>query len=458
MHEKLLERFNSQSSAWITDGYAAELRCIRQSRGSELFIHDGMLTLAPPWACDLLNPQNDMHLETANLFADQQSATDLTRDSLVSLVRTAATGCIKLNALTATLRIVERPIDYYSEVTMRDRWTFPLHLQVQGDKAPPLSPLEAAAIDDALRQASPPFDGFADLSHWLNLNGALDGTRPSNITVKVLPPIELLLTDSKFENEQLTLRLRCSASADFNQIRLAARIVPGTVSAGRLQVAEQVLWETDNARTRHCTGTVTICTGSAVSVQILLSYKGYSVARQWFHDSSKSTSARHLSMIQFDPELKGLRAALFINNDSRDFEKAVGCVAYLVGLASALPLQSRTPDLDAATPRGRQLVIECTLATSDFPTKMGKLVDRCNALKKSLAANGLGTAEVFGVLVCRQPSDQIARDDADLQRHRILLVTGEDLERALTGSWHSVDADLVIDKAVAAWAMQRPFD
>lgn len=457
MYEKLLDRFNSQASKWITDGYVAELRCIRQLRDAKLFVQDATLTLAPPWASDQLNSQNDMHLETATLFADQQSEASLDRESLVSAVRSAATGCIRLNELMATLRAVDRPIDYYSEVTVRDRWTFPLHLQVQGDKLPPLSPLEAAALDDGLRQARPPFDGVADLSQWLNLNGALDGTRPSSITVKVLPPVELLFTDSKLENEQLALRLRCSASADFNQIRLAARIVPGTVSEGRIQVGERVSWDTDDARTGYRTGTVTIRTGSAVSVQILLSYQGYSVARQWFHDSSKSTSARHLSMIQFDPELKGLRAALLTNNDSRDFEKAVGCIAYLVGLASALPLQSRTPDLVAATPRGRQLVVECTLATSDFSTKLGKLVDRCNALKKSLAANGLATAEVFGVLVCRQPSDQIARDDAELQRHRILLVTGGDLERALLGAWHSVDADLVVDKAVAAWAMQRPF-
>lgn len=458
MYEKLLDRFNSQAGAWITDGYVAELRCIRQLHGAEFFIQEATLTLAPPWASELLNAQNDMHLETAMLFADQQSTEGLARDFLVSAATSAATGCIKLNELTATLRRVDRPIDYYSEVTVRDRWTFPLHLQVQGDRFPPLSPLEAAALDDALRQASPPFDGVADLSQWLNLNGASDGTRQSSITVNVLPPVELLFADSKFENEQLALRLRCSASADFNQIRLAARIVPGTVSEGRLQVAEQVSWDASDACVGYRTGTATIRVGSAVSVLILLSYKGYSVARQWFHDSSRSRSARHLSMIQFDPELKGLRAALFTNNDSRDFEKAVGCVAYLVGLASALPLQSRTPDLVAATPRGRQLVIECTLATSDFPSKMGKLVDRCNALRKSLGANSLTTTEVFGVLVCRQPSDQIARDETELRRHRILLVTGEDLERALMGAWHVVDADLVVDKAVAGWAMQRPID
>lgn len=355
------------------------------------------------------------------------------------------------------MREVDRPFDYYSEVTVRDRWNFPLHLQVQGDTFPLRSPLEASELDDTLRQASPPFDGVADLSQWLNLNGALDGTRPSSITVIVHPPVELLFADSKFENEQLTLRLRCSASAEFNEIRLAARIVPGTVSEGRLQVAEQIAWDDDDTRVGYRAGTATISVGSAVRVQFLLSYKGYSVARQWFHDSSRSRSARHLSMIQFDPDLKGLRAALFTNNDSRDFEKAVGCVAYLAGLATALPLQSRTPDLVAATPRGRQLVIECTLAISDFSTKMGKLVDRCNALRKSLAANDLTSAEVVGVLVCRQPSDQIARDNIELQRHRILLVTGEDLERALVGSWHTVDADLVVDKAVAAWAMQHPF-
>lgn len=458
MHEKLLERFKSQASAWITEGYVVELRCIRQLRDTEFFVQDATLTLAPPWASELLDSANDMHLETATLFADQKSYKSLARDVLVSTATSAATGYIRLNGLMATLREIDRPLDYYSEVTVRDRWTFPLHLQIQGDRLAPLSPLESAALDDSLRQASPPFDGVTDLYQWLNLDGTLGGARPSSITVNVQPPVELLFDKSTFENEQLELCLRCATSANLDQIQLAARIVPGTVSEGRLQVAEAIAWDAGDSLVGYRTGRVTIGVGAAVSVQTLLSYKGYSVARQWFHDTSKSRSVRHLSMIQFDPELKGLRAALFTNNDSREFEKAVGCVAYLVGLASALPLQSRTPDLVAATPRGRQLVIECTLATSDFATKMGKLVDRCNALKKSLAVNGLTSLEIFGVLVCRQPSDQIARDDTELQRHRVLLVTGEDLERALIDAWHSVDADLVIDKAVARWGVQHSFD
>lgn len=97
MYEKLLDRFNSQASAWITNGYVAELRCIRQLRDAEYFVQDATLTLAPPWASELLNSQNDMHLETATLFADQESAKGLTRDTLVSAASSATTGVIKLN-------------------------------------------------------------------------------------------------------------------------------------------------------------------------------------------------------------------------------------------------------------------------------------------------------------------------------------------------------------------------
>lgn len=399
-----------------------------------------------------------MHLDAGNLVADQQSTRGIPRDAMVAAVRSATAGRIELGELTAALQARERAIDFYSELSVRDRWIFPLHLQVQGDKFPPLAPLAAAALDDQLRQASPPFDGLADLSRWLNLNGTLDGTRSSSISVNVAPPVELLLSESSFENGELILRLRSTAMVEISEMRLGALTVPGTVAEGRLQLADHVSWHEDSAGLGYRTGEVTINAGSAVSVLILLSYKGYSVARQWFQDPSRSKSARHLSMIQFDPELKGLRAALFTNNDARDFEKAVGCVAYLAGLAGALPLQSRTPDLVAATPRGRQLVIECTLATADFSAKIGKLVDRCNALRKSLAANGLASAEVLAVLVCRQPSDQIASDDAELRRHRILLVTGEILEQALVGAWAAVDPDAIIDKAVAAWSAQRLHD
>lgn len=458
MYQQLLDRITLQAEAWITDGYIAELRCIRHKLEGEMTVQDATITFAPPWASALLDPRNDMHLAIEDLVADQHSAKGLPRLALVAAVRRATEGRVELGQMSTALRARDRPIDFNSEVTMRDRWSFPLHLQVQGDKLPPLSPLAATTLDDHLRQASAPFDGLADLSRWLNLNGALDGTRSSAITVNVLPPIELLFAESRFENGELVLRLRCTATTELDEIRLGALTVPSTVAEGRLQIADSVSWQDDSAGLGYRTGEVGINAGSAVSVLILLSYKGFTVVRQWFHDPSRSKSARHLSMIQFDPELKGLRAALFTGTDSREFEKAVGCVAYLVGLAGALPLQSRTPDLVATTPRGRQLVIECTLATSDFSAKIGKLVDRCTALRKSLAANGLATADVIAVLVCRQPSDQIASDDAELRRHRILLVAGEALERALVGAWMPADPDAIIDKAMAAWSAQQLHD
>ncbi len=48
MHEKLLGRFNSQSSAWISNSYVDELRCVRQLRDAEFFVQDAMLTLPSP--------------------------------------------------------------------------------------------------------------------------------------------------------------------------------------------------------------------------------------------------------------------------------------------------------------------------------------------------------------------------------------------------------------------------
>lgn len=449
---ELVHECIDHAEAWLSDGYVGEIRCIQYVTENGTFIQSASLTFTPSWTS--VQIENNLELEASGLVADQIALVGLSKDELTSLVRNACNGQIMFRNFSASLPRPERDFDCYSEALYRDRWVFPLKFTIFGDRLAGFSALRAMQLDDALRQASPPFDGLDDLTNWLDLKASRDGASPTGIVVTVAPPLELLFNEHGMESEWLKVKIRLTAGADKRKVGITLRTVPSTVAAGRKELTHQIRWT--KKEDGSYIGEVASETGKAVGSQILLTYFGRTVARQWFWDLAKSPSARYHAMAQFDPELKGLRNALFTGTDSREFEKAVGCVAYLTGLSAALPLQTKTPDIVASTPRGRQLVIECAVAISDFSTKLGKLVDRCNALKKGLTEAHI-TTEVIGVLVCRLPMDQIAKNDAELKKHRILLVTGEALESALRDAWRINDVDQIIDKKLAQWSSENPF-
>lgn len=80
---------------------------------------------------------------------------------------------------------------------------------------------------------------------------------------------------------------------------------------------------------------------------------------------------------------------------------------------------------------------------ADFSAKLGKLVDRRGALSKAMSGAG-HPPEVIGVLVCRQPRDQIAIDKTDLHSKKIRLVAREELVTGLEYALHPPDPDELI--------------
>jgi hypothetical protein len=120
-----------------------------------------------------------------------------------------------------------------------------------------------------------------------------------------------------------------------------------------------------------------------------------------------------------------VRQALFESTDPSKFEQGVAALLFMLGFAPALPIETNSPDIVVATPTGRVAVVECTIKTADFATKIGKLVDRRTSLSKALAAADI-PFQVVALLVCRQPRDQMVATNEDLTAKNVLLLAGED--------------------------------
>lgn len=449
--EVLLECI-SHAAAWLSDDSHCEIRCVEYISAHGSAIQDASLTLASPFVN--LVTENDVQLTVASLHATLLSTSGVCKEDALLLVKSACAGTLQLNNRVAALKSPDAGVDIYSESLNRDRWLCPLRFRISGERLQYLSELEAIRLDDSLRFNQTPFDGVGELSQWLQLKAAVDGTSPSGITVTVWPPVELIFSECFLNNSKLHLKARVAAKASLPQLSIAVRLTSGSLHNARMQVADGMIWEVQDSG--QLIGSIEIPTDSAVGAQVLVGYAGRTFVRQWFWDPSKSPNPRYRTLNQFDPDLKSLKQLLLSSveardssNEAREFEKAVGCIAYLLGLSTALPLQNNAPDLVSSTPRGRHLVVECTLSISDFSKKLGKLVDRCNALKKSFAEAKL-TAEVIGVLVCRLPRDQIALREAELQQHQILLATRESLEFAVDRAWQVHDPDALLDAAVAS--------
>jgi len=76
--------------------------------------------------------------------------------------------------------------------------------------------------------------------------------------------------------------------------------------------------------------------------------------------------------------------------------------------------------------------------------QVGKLVDRRVALTKALKASN-HNSRVEGFLVCRLPRDQIAVALSDSAKHKITLITHEDLLAAIEALRSPSNPDAMLD-------------
>jgi hypothetical protein len=359
------------------------------------------------------------------------------------MIELAINGQISVGGRKLVMPDRER-LAFRSEMSDRDRWFNDLHLNLAGDQPSWPRAIDPAAVDDALRGAALPFDGLSDLALWLSLPDPSRGREPPSLTIRVGPPADIALGECRLVDDELTLTILAHPNLDISDVGLAVRAAPSLSLKTRKQASEAVVWDEAAHGTRS--GHVRINLAGSDQALAVLMIGGSSVRRQWFQDPKKTRNDRVTVVQQFDVDLKRIRHALLEQpTDSTKFELGVAALFFMLGFSPMVQIETESPDLVVVTPGGRIAIVECTLRIADYFTKRGKLVDRRGALLQTLRAGG-HRAEIFAILVCALPRDQIATDPVDLAPNNVILFSKETLQEGFARLRGHIDPDLFLSE------------
>lgn len=435
-----LDLYLDNFSAWVYPRYSVTISYLGLKSEDGLTLLDASIIFNP-----LPFPEFELFsIETEEIVAGQIAYPNLSQLKLEKLRSNAINGKLDTSYGTLALAFSEK-LSYFTELINRQNWYSDLHLRVTGNTLYLTNPVTLTRIDNSLRCASLPFDGLADLCRWLGLNEPY--TTQSSITLRGHPPVDLILQECSLQSGRLKLTIHAVWSLKLQDISLSIRPVPGKTST-RVFIQQGIIWKRYQKGIRQ--GSIEIELGSVDSVLVVLMLKKSLVRRHWFEDPARAVNYRLITAQSFDKDLKDLKQALSPDgNESRKFEKAVSSLMYILGFTQTQPLGTDGPDIIASTPRGRIILVECTLKISDAHTKIGKLVQRRGAVQEALRVGGHSTREVIAILVCALTKDQIpAVENKEWYENKILLVTKPDLEELLLRAKSILDPDELLDEVI----------
>jgi hypothetical protein len=429
--------FLKSASDWLCDTCSLSIFYLATVESDSIAVIDACLLVRPVRVGNSL----DFCVRVGSLLAGHETHSKLSKASLQRYLSAAARG--ELTAHGKTIRLLStRPLGYYSEPSNQNTWYTELHLQITGDRLGPLPVDYASWIDTELRKAKQPFDGMHDLAGWLGLVDRRKGGGESTIRIRIFPPVDILLDASSLSGNLLTLRLDANAKFEVSQIQIAIREVPGKGIGARRQVANAIRWR--RPKGGLISGLLGVRLTDANSVLAMLALGDQTIRRHWFVDPNKSPNVKYLATHFFDKDLRQLRQSLLSSTDSTKFEKGVSQLLYLFGFSNAIQVETEAPDILVSSPLGKLALVECTTRISDFQSKVGKLVDRRNALLASLNESG-NVHQIYAFLVCGQPKSQVVSDQKFLAQHKVTLVCREDLEQAFTRLQMPPNPDEILD-------------
>lgn len=429
--------FIDSANEWVCDGYSASIRFIAGAEEQEFFIWEATITLSPlPPKAD-----NSFYVQSKNIFLGQIDLISSTKKDLLQYIDNAALGSIETPMGPINLP-AQNKFSHYSEASQRDRWFCELHLGTSGSQRRNTRQSELPEIDNFLRLSTPPFDGLQDAATWLGLSGSFNDNRNSTIDIRISPPVDLIFSESSLKNDKFNVVLHAHPHFDTELVQVAVRGTPGDNLKTRLQISRHIKW--GQAEDSKCIGEGQIEVRNSDNILAILMIGNSTVRRQWFSDSGKARNNRLLAVQNFDTNLKMTKHAVLESADAPRFENGIAALLFLLGFSPCVQLETDSPDLIVQAPDGRLILVECTIKTSDFSSKIGKLVDRRGSLVKQLGISGHYNA-ITSILVCRLPRDQIAAHQEELTSHKTILITQENLIDYFDQIRHHIDPEKILD-------------
>lgn len=198
-------------------------------------------------------------------------------------------------------------------------------------------------------------------------------------------------------------------------------------------------------------------------VKCFARYAGITHHETWVDDPTLAQNQRRTAYATFDDGLDEMKALLegpyVKGRDARQVETALSWVLWMLGFS---PIQiggvkktQTAPDLIVAAPNGDLALIECTTGLLSADKKLPQLAARTVLVRKKLdAAGNLGT-RLISILITTRSRDEVASELDQAHQMNILVATKEDIDRSISQSLISMDANALYDQAVKALDERR---
>lgn len=200
-------------------------------------------------------------------------------------------------------------------------------------------------------------------------------------------------------------------------------------------------------------GALSIPSGAAL--QCFAAYKGKAHHQGWLADPSLSQNPRRAALEEFDDKLTVLRDFLFEElkprREARNFEIGVTWLLWMLGFnvvhVGAAPRLSDATDLLATTPSGNMVLVECTTGQLKADSKLSKLVERAQTIRRRLDASGNHHIRLLPVIATALGREEVKADLDQAQQLGVVVATREDLQSGLNRTVLLQDTDLLFSQA-----------
>jgi hypothetical protein len=234
-----LDAFKSAATEWLCDEYAIEVRYIGKREDNVDKLLSCAINFNPVKFVDCANLSFKAH----TIFAGKVQLNNVSIENLREHVKNIELGQLIIESTNLSI-LASGGLSFKSEILTQDRWVCDAHLNISGDFYHLSDFAELTKINHELRQLKHPFDGLNDLISFLNLPDPTtkDKSKNANMEISILPPIDIVINNSKLSDGKFTLTLHAHPKFNTNNITLAVREIPENLSS-RKQVAKEITWD-----------------------------------------------------------------------------------------------------------------------------------------------------------------------------------------------------------------------
>ena len=304
-------------------------------------------------------------------------------------------------------------------------------------------------LDWEVRGAATPYEGIQELLHVYN-PGIIENV--SRIDIAAPNPVGIDAS-SVISGQKAQLRVRVVESAPLKSISVAYRVLSEdkVVLRGQLPSAS-FDWETKDGL---CFGYATIEVPKAAIVHAYAKYCDVVFHHYYFGDPTSFQNSRRAAYEASDSALDIFHdifeKAKTLKRGAREFEAAISWLFWMLGFAPAFlggeKRLSDAADILACTPNGNIAVVECTIGLLKDGSKLQRLHERTESVRRNLDSSSTHHVRVLPVIITAKTREEVRADLEQAEKLGMYVITSELIEDLINRTLFPQNADQLFQEA-----------